>query len=97
MANTDLQTFYVHIHPDRKTGSLPPNLWNACVAEDRHSAIVAVLRAYDAQEYQPTTVYTLLEGASWKNRVHRYGSGIEVEAMKYGSARLAIPSDSGAM
>ena len=77
MANTHLQTFYVHIHPDRKTGSLPPNLWNACVAEDRHSAIVAVLRAYDAQEYQPTTVYTLHEGAPGKIGSIVMGYGLE--------------------
>ncbi len=77
MANANLQTFYVHIHPDCETGSLPPTLWNACVAENRHSAIVAVLRAYDAQEFRPKTVFTLIDGAPGKIGSIVMGHGLE--------------------
>ena len=66
MANTNPQTFHVHIHPDSNNGSLPPTLWNACVADNRHDAIVAVLQAYDAQEHRPPTVYTLCQGKPGK-------------------------------
>ena len=55
--------------------------------------IFAVLRSYDAQEYQPTTVYTLYEGVLEKPGLSSWVSRTEVEAMKYGSARLAMPSD----
>ena len=60
-----MKIFWVHIHKST-AGHLPSELWNACVAPDRHTAIVAVLRAYDAHIAQPPTVYTLDSGTPGK-------------------------------
>ena len=72
-----METYHVHIHPENQSNneSLPPDCWNACMAKDRHSAITAVLTAYDAQEYKPSTVFTLHKGEPGKigSVVERHG------------------------
>ena len=49
---------------------------------------LTVLRSYNAQEYQPITVCILYDSVPKKTGASSWLLRIEVEAMKYGSARL---------